>query len=477
MGSGSQADTDFNREPGRNVMEERQSETVLEADAAPTPELVRQITAALTVKDHDALKALVEDLNTPELADLVQLLSPEDRVALIETMGPAFDYEVLSYLDEGVRDQLSEALSNEVLAKAVTELDTDDAAYVIENLEASDQQEILAQVPSSDRKAIERNLEYPEETAGRLMQADFVAVAPFWTVGHVIDHMREADDLPENFSEIFVVDPTYRVLGSVDLSRLLRTKRAVLVDSIMDTERHMVLATEDQEAVARHFERHGLMTAPVVDSNNRLVGVVTVDDVVEVIQDEADEDVKRLAGVGDERLSDSVLHIAPPRFWWLFVNLGTAILASAVIGMFGATIEKMVALAVLMPIVASMGGNAGTQTMTVAVRALAMRQLTPVNVVRFVFRETAVGLLNGCAFAIVMGLIAYLWFGSNRLGFVIGTAMVINLLAAALAGIFIPLALERWKFDPAVSSTVFVTTVTDVVGFFSFLGLASIWLK
>jgi magnesium transporter len=249
------------------------------------------------------------------------------------------------------------------------------------------------------------------------------------------------------------------------------------VSAITDTDRHAVLATEGQEEVARQFQRYDLMSAPVVDANNRLVGVVTVDDVVEVIQEEAEEDMKALAGVGHERLSDSVSEVAPPRFWWLFVNLWTALLASAVIGIFGATIEKMVALAVLMPIVASMGGNAGTQTMTVAVRALATRELTAANVARVVFRECAVGLLNGCAFAILMGLIAYLWFGSEALGVVIGTAMIVNLFAAALAGIFIPLALYRIKFDPAVSSTVFVTTVTDVVGFFSFLGLAALWLK
>ncbi len=459
------------------MVEERQIDTPGETDERPTAELVRKVSDVLARHDAAALAALIEDLKTPDLAELVELLTPLERVSLIETMGPAFDFEVLSELDESVRDQLSEALSNDVLALAVTELDTDDAAYLIENLEESDQEEILAQLPSGDRAAIERNLDYPEETAGRLMQSDFVAVAPFWTVGHVIDHMREAEDLPDHFSDIFVVDPTYRVLGSLDLSRLLRTKRHVLVESIMDTDRHMVLATQDQEAVANQFERYGLYAAPVVDANNRLVGVVTVDDLVEVIQDEAEEDMKRLAGVGDERLTDSVMHIAPPRFWWLFVNLGTAILASSVIGMFGATIEKMVALAVLMPIVASMGGNAGTQTMTVAVRALAMQELTPANVVRVVLRETAVGLLNGFIFAIVMGFIAYMWFGSGRLGLVIGTAMMINLLAAALAGIFIPLALDRWKFDPAVSSTVFVTTVTDVVGFFAFLGLAALWLK
>jgi magnesium transporter len=459
------------------LVENHKSDTAPDAPEAPSMDLIRSVADALHNHEDAAAADLVKDLKAPDLADVIELLEPDDRITLIESIGPSFDFEVLSELDESVRDQVSEGLPNALLAKAVTHLDTDDAAYVIESLEESDKQEILAQLPSSERQAIERNLEYPEETAGRIMQADFVAVPPFWTVGAVVDHMRESDDLPDYFSEIFVVDPTFHVLGALDLSRLLRTKRDVTVSEIMNPDRHVVLATEGQEEVARQFQRYDLMSAPVVDASNRLVGVVTVDDVVEVIQDEADFEIKALAGVGDESLSDTVVEVAKPRFWWLFVNLFTALLASAVIGLFGATIEKMVALAVLMPIVASMGGNAGTQTMTVAVRALATRELTAANVTRVVVRETAVGLLNGVAFAILMGLIAYFWFQSTRLGLVIGAAMIINLLAAALAGIFIPLALNRMKFDPAVSSTVFVTTVTDVVGFFAFLGLAAVWLR
>ena len=447
-----------------------------EAGSAPTSELLHAVSEALEVHDKDKVRNLLSDVQGPDLADLIELLGPEERVALIQALGADFDFEVLTEVDEKVRDQISEALPNDVLAKAVTELDSDDAAYLIGGLEAHDQKEILDQVSQGDRAAVQRNLHYPEETAGRLMQADFVAVPPFWTVGQVIDFARDAADLPETFSEIFVVDPGFHLLGSVDISRLLRSKRDIKIDKIMDADRHQVLATADQEVVARQFERYGLMSAPVVDKNERLVGVVTVDDVVEVIEQEADEDAKLLAGVGDERLSDSVRQITPPRFSWLLVNLATAILASAVISLFDGTIQSMVALAVLMPIVASMGGNAGTQTMTVAVRALATKELTPTNVVRVVIRETAVGLINGFAFALIIAVIAIAWFGTNRLGLVIGTAMVVNLLAAALAGIFIPLGLNRMGFDPAVASTVFVTTVTDVVGFFSFLGLASIWL-
>jgi len=443
---------------------------------APTSELVRAVTEALEASDKAGVRKLLADVHGRDLADLIELLGAQERVGLIQALGADFDFEVLTEVDENVRDQISEALPNEVLAKAVTDLDSDDAAYIIGGLEADDQKEILDQLPQGDRAAVQRNLHYAEETAGRLMQADFVAVPPFWTVGQVIDFARDAEDLPETFSEIFVIDPGFHLLGSVDISRLLRSKRDVHVDKIMDADRHQVLATADQEVVARQFERYGLMAAPVVDKNQRLVGVVTVDDVVEVIEQEADEDAKLLAGVGDERLSDSVRQITPPRFSWLLVNLATAILASAVISLFDGTIQSMVALAVLMPIVASMGGNAGTQTMTVAVRALATKELTPANVVRVVMRETAVGLINGFAFAVIIALIAIAWFGTNRLGLVIGTAMVVNLLAAALAGIFIPLGLNRMGFDPAVASTVFVTTVTDVVGFFSFLGLASLWL-
>jgi magnesium transporter len=435
------------------------------------------MSAALASGDGTEITRLVAGLRAPDLADLLTLLEPNERVNLIQSLGNAFDFDVLSELNESVRDQLSEALPNEFLARAVAELDTDDAAYVMEGLEASDQADVLAQVPRIERAALERNLEYPEETAGRLMQADFVAVPPFWSIGQVIDHMRESQELPDSFSDIFVVDATHHVLGSVELSRLLRTKRHVIVNAIMDKDRQKVLATSGQEEMARQFERYDLRSAPVIDANQRLVGVVTVDDVVDVIEQEADEDIKRLAGVGDESLSDSVQEIALQRFWWLFINLLTAILASMVIKQFDSTIEQMVSLAVLMPIVASMGGNAGTQTMTVAVRALATQELSPAKVPRVVMREATVGLVNGLAFAFLLAVITVLWFGSGKLGLVIGAAMIINLVAAALAGIFIPLALDRYGFDPAVSSSVFVTTVTDVVGFLAFLGLATLWLR
>jgi magnesium transporter len=456
-------------------MQEPAQEAGPEAQVA-VADRVDPVSDALDARDAARLQTLTKDLEAPDLADLIELLSPEHRVDFVRLLGPQFDVEALSELDQAVRDQLLESLPKEVLAKAVSELDTDDAAYVLEGLEEQQQQELLAGMAWSDRLALQRNLEYPEKTAGRLMQTDFVAVPPFWTVGQVIDHMRETEDLPDTFSDIFVVDPAYRVLGNVDLSRLLRTKRQVRIDSIQEPEPHVIAAVADQEEVAREFERYDLKSAPVVDENQRLVGVVTVDDVVEVIEQEAEEDLRLLSGVGQESLADSVINTVRGRFLWLLINLGTALLSASVIKLFDASIEQMVALAVLMPMVASMGGNAATQTMAVAVRALATRELGPYNAARIVLREASVGLANGVLFAIIMGMVVLLWFGIGKLGLVIAAAIVFNLVAAALAGILIPLALERLGYDPAVASGVFVTTVTDVVGFFAFLGLATLWL-
>lgn len=299
---------------------------------------------------------------------------------------------------------------------------------------------------------------------------------PFWSVGQTIDFLRVAEDLPDRFYEVFVVDPAYHLIGSVALNRLLRSKRPVTIESITDHDIHPVQAEADQEEVARQFERYNLTSAPVVDQDKRLVGVITADDVVEVMQEEASEDILKMGGVAGESVTDSVWRTTQLRFTWLLINLATAIMASLVIGLFGATIEQMVALAVLMPIVASMGGNAGTQTMTVAVRAIATQDLGQVNALRVILRETAVGLLNGLMFAAIVGVIVYFWFGSGPLGLVIAAAMIVNLIVAALAGIMIPLTLDSLDIDPAVASGVFVTTVTDVVGFFAFLGLAALWL-
>jgi magnesium transporter len=433
---------------------------------------------ASAIEDGDAprVRALTLDLHAADLADLIQLLRPEERGELISTLGEDFKAAALPELDEAVRDQVLEDMPPEQVAEALQQLDSDEAVYLLEDLDKEDQTDILAKLPYFERIALQRSLEYPEDSAGRIMQTDLIAVPPFWSVGQTIDYMRVAQDLPDRFYEIFVVDPAYHLIGSVALNRLLRSRRPTTIESITREDIRPIPVDSDQEEVARQFERYNLTSAPVIDQDRRLVGVITADDVVEVVQEEASEDILRMGGVGDESVSDTVWETTRLRFTWLLANLFTAILASYVISLFEATIEQMVALAVLMPIVASMGGNAGTQTMTVAVRALATQDLGPVNAVRIILRESAVGLLNGCVFAVIMAAIAYFWFGSDTLGLVIGVAMVVNLFAAALAGILIPLGLEELDLDPAIASGVFVTTVTDVVGFFAFLGLAALGL-
>ncbi len=440
------------------------------------PDFLRAVEEALEAEDVERVRELALPLHEADLADLIQLLRPDQREPLIAMLGREFNAAALSELDEGVRDQVLEAMPNDKVAEALQQLDSDEAVYLIEDLDKEDQSEILAKLPSFERAAIERSLEYPEDSAGRIMQTDFIAVPPFWSVGQTIDYMRETQDLPDRFFEIFVVDPAFHLIGSAALHRLLRSKRPVEIDAIINRDIHPIPVTFDQEEVARMFERYNLTSAPVVDPDERLVGVITADDIVEVIQEEASEDILRLGGVAGEFVSDPVLETAKHRFIWLLVNLGTAILASLVISLFGATIQQMVALAVLMPIVASMGGNAGTQTMTVAVRALATKDLGAVNAARVIGREAMVGLLNGLLFAVIMGVIVVFWFGSGPLGIVIAAAMIINLVVAALSGILIPLGLYALDLDPAIASGVFVTTMTDCVGFFAFLGLAALWL-
>jgi magnesium transporter len=445
-------------------------------DGALRADFVERVGEAIETANATALRELVGDLHQADVGDLLEALDPELRPRLIALMGRDFDFTALTEVDDTVREEILEELPAETVAEGVREMDSDDAVYILEDLAKEDQAEILEQLPPLERTALERSLYYPEGSAGRRMQTDFIAVPPFWTVGQTIDYMRESPDLPDRFYEIFAVDPAYRFQGSVALDRLLRTKRPVPIAELVDEERIRVLATEDQEKVARRFEHYNLVAAPVVDEGNRLVGVITVDDIVDVIEEEADEDVKALGGVSRyEELSDSVWTIAKGRFPWLFANLMTALLASAVIGLFRNSIEHMVALAVLMPVVASMGGNAGTQTMTVAVRALATAELGRANAWRVIRRELLVGALNGLSFAIIMGAIAFAWFNVPDLGLVIGLAMVTVLVAAALGGILVPLVLIRLGVDPAVSSGPFVTTITDVVGFFAFLGIATLW--
>jgi len=415
-------------------------------------------------------------MHESELGDLLGALESDQRADLVELTGDEFDLTALTEVDEAVRLEIVNALSNKQIADAVQDLDSDDAVFILEDMEEEDQEDILTKIPFEEQLRLRRSLEYPEETAGRRMQTEFVAVPEFWTVGQTIDHMRDDKNLPDRFHEIFVVGPAFELLGAVALDRILRVTRKEKIINIMAQTLHPIDAFDDQEEAALQFERYDLLSAAVTDESNRLVGVLTIDDVVDMIHQEAEEDILLLGGVGDEELSDSVLSIAKSRFTWLSVNLLTAILASVVIGMFDATIEQMVALAVLMPIVASMGGNAGTQTMTVAVRALATRDIDSTNFARVFRRELMVGCLNGAVFALAIGIVSALWFANAYLGVVIGAAMIFNMACAAIAGISIPIALNKFNIDPAIASSVFVTTVTDVVGFFAFLGLASYWL-
>ena len=444
-------------------------------DGSVRSDYLMHVGAAVADRDLLYLRQHVARLHASEMGDLLEAIQQDQRRALVSLLGDDFDLSALTEVDEAIRLDIVEHLPNERIAAALGEMDSDDAVYILEDLDQEDQEEILSKLPFTERVRLRRSLDYPESTAGRRMQTEFVAVPPFWTVGQTIDYMREDADLPESFTQIFVIDPTFKLLGALDLDRLLRSKRSVKIETIMRDTNHPVPAEMDQEEAAQLFEQYDLLSAAVVDENNRLVGVLTIDDVVDVIQEEAEEDLMRLGGVGDEELSDSIIDASRSRIVWLLVNLVTAFLAASVISLFDATIQQIVALAVLMPIVAGMGGNAGSQTMTVTVRALATRNLDIHNAFRVIRREAGVGLLNGLLFGVLIGLAAGAWFQDVNLGGIIAVAMLINMIAAALAGIMIPLLLDRFGADPAVSSAVFVTTVTDVIGFFAFLGLATWW--
>ena len=439
-------------------------------------EFIDEMTRAIKADDAPFLRAVVAELHEADLGDLIAALDADDRVRLVELTGTDFPFSALNEVDDAVREEILEELEPETVAEGVRELDSDDAVELLEALDERDQEEILDKLPPSERDALERSLEYPENSAGRRMQTDFITVPPDWTVGQAIDYMRDTPDLPDRFYEIYAVDSAQHWQGAMPLDVLLRSRRPVPLADLMDEERRRVAVSDDLEEVARLFGKYNLVAAPVLDTDNRLVGVITIDDVVDVIEEEADEEIKALGGVtSDEELSDNVWTIAKGRFNWLLVNLATAFLASSVLGLFEGQLEKMVALAVLAPIVASQGGNAATQTMTVAVRALAPRELGPNNAFRVVIRESLVGLVNGIAFAVITGIAAVAWFRISGLGIVIGLAIICNLVAGALGGILIPILLERVRADPAVASGTFVTTVTDVVGFFSFLGIATLW--
>ena len=436
--------------------------------------LVAGILFAVDRDDKAALTTLMEDLHAADIADLLEQINSYDRTRLIRLFGREFDGEILSELDESIREEVIATLNPMVLADAVRELETDDVVDLVEDLEEPQQEAILEALEDSDRVAVEQSLSYPENSAGRLMQREVVMAPEHWNVGQAIDYMRESEDLPEQFYHMVLVDPRLRPIGNVTLGRIMGTKREVPLTDLLEETFQVIPADQDEEDVAYAFNQYHLISAPVVDGDGRLAGVITIDDAMAVLDEEHEEDILRLAGVGDESsLADRVIETTKRRFPWLAVNLVTAVLASLVIAQFEATIAQFVALAVLMPIVASMGGNAGTQSLTVAVRAMATRDLTGSNVWRVIRREVLVGLVNGVIFAVVMGVVGVIWFGSPSLGGVLAAAMVINLVVAGLAGTVIPVLLEKMGVDPALASGAFVTTVTDVVGFFAFLGLAA----
>ncbi len=427
--------------------------------------------------NKDNLLKFVSEIHNADLADIIQNLEENKRRELVKSIKDIFDPEILTYLNESLKDEIIDNLDIKKLASKTADLDVDDAVDVVEDLEESDKEEFLSNISEKERRLIQEGLNYPEDSAGRLMQRKFVSINENWNVGNTIDFLRKkTDNLPEDFYDIFLINNENKVTGIVPLGRLMSSNRNVDLNNIKNKETRIINVLTDQEEVAYQFKKYAMVSAPVVNENDVIIGSITVDDVVDVIEEEREEDILKLGGVGQADIYDAVFDTTKLRFSWLLVNLLTAIAASIVIGFFQASIEKVVALAVLMPIVASMGGNAGTQTLTVSVRALATKELTPSNTLRIIAKETFVGGINGFIFAVLVGLIASYWFSDTLLGMIIALAMIINLLVAGLAGALIPISLNKLKIDPALASGVILTTITDVFGFLSFLGLASIFI-
>jgi magnesium transporter len=443
----------------------------------PSEELLENVSAALAEGDIPQVEALIEDLHPADVADLIEHLEPEERQLFVQITRHVIEAETISHLDETVRDEVVEQLGPQALAEVVAELDTDDAVELLEDLEPEQQEQVLQSVPVEERMLLQQSLTFPEDSAGRLMQRELVAIPVHWTVGETIDFLRSEEELPDDFYDLFVVDETHKPVGSVPLSRVLRSPRATRLSELMETELRLVPAEMDQEAVAYLFRQYALVSAPVVDEAGRLIGVVTVDDVVRVIDEEAEEDLMKIVGASDTDFHAPPLIIAWQRVRWLVVTLINTMIAATVISQFQETIQHTVALAVLMPIVAAMGGNAGVQVITVTVRALATRDITPQsNLLRIVGKELIVGFLNALVFAAILGVIAAWWFGHVELGCVLAGAMIFNMVWAGMAGTLIPLAMDRLGLDPAIGAGPFLTTTTDVLGFFSFLGLATLFL-
>ncbi len=419
----------------------------------------------------------LKELHNADIADLLQNIDPVLRLSLINIINDKFDPEILTYLNDSLRDEIVETLDIKQLANNAKTLDIDDAVDLVEDLEENDQNTFLQNLEEKDRSLIQEGLNYPEDSAGRLMQRKYVALNLNWNVGQAIDYLRKnKKDLPADFYDIYLIDDFKKVIGIVPLGKLMGSKRDVNLETIRNKETKIIDVNTDQEEVAYLFSKYGLVSAPVVNNTDQIIGSITVDDVVEVIEEEREEDILKLGGVGQTDIYNAVIDTTKSRFSWLLVNLLTAVVASIVIGFFEASIEKVVALAILMPIVASMGGNAGTQTLTVAVRALAVKELTPSNALKIITKETFIGGINGVVFAIIISLVSMYWFQDLMLGIIIGLAMVLNLIVAGFAGTIIPLTLDRLKIDPALASGVILTTITDVFGFLSFLGLATLFL-
>ncbi|MEO0439828.1 MAG: magnesium transporter [Pseudomonadota bacterium] len=458
-----------------NTPEDSEADTVpqsLDEDNRLTDEFVRSVSDAVETSDPNLAQELVNPLHNADIADLFELVDEDERAPLAAALGDLVSADVLAEMNEHVREDLIEILEPGQIADLTEQLETDDAVAIIEDLEEGEQKAVLAELDAEDRAVIETALTYPEETAGRIMQRDLVAVPEHMNVGQLIDYLREHDDLTTEFWEIFVVDPAHKPVGTCQLSWILRTPRDIAVSDVMKREQTLVPADMDQEEVALRFQKYNLISAAVVDEDGRLIGMITVDDVLHIVEDEASEDVLLLSGAGEGDINEPIRESYRARVRWLIANLATALLASFVISIFGAAIEQMVALAILMPIVASIGGNAGTQTMAVSVRALAMNELTRSNTRRIIGREFRIALLNGGTVAILVGIGTALVFANPMLGGVIAAAMLVNIVIAGFAGIFVPVMLDRLNQDPALASSVFVTMITDTMGFLAFLGFA-----
>lgn len=440
-------------------------------------DLMSDVLAAIDAGSRADLLALLEALHPADTADLIEQLGNIKRREFLELVADVVDGDVLAEIDEAIREQIIEYLPADVLAEAVREMDSDDVVDLVEDLDLDERAAILRALDDPDRIAVEQSLTYPEHSAGRLMQPETVTAPEYWTVGEAIDFLRGEDWLPDQFYHIILVDPRRRPIGYVTLGKMLGAKREIPLRELVEESFRTINVLQEEEEVAYLFNQYHLISAPVVDEHDRLVGVITIDDAMEVLDDEHEEDILRLAGVGeDSSVMDSVATTLRQRVPWLTANVFTALISASIISLFEASIRDFVALAILMPIVASMGGNAGTQTLTVVVRGLATKSVTPANAFQIIKREVAVGLLNGLTFALIMGIVAMIWFQDPWLSMVIGMAMVVNLLVAAVAGILVPLSLTRMGVDPALASGTFVTTLTDVFGFFAFLGLATMVL-